>query len=174
MVTSASTFIITMCLPCGNRRQRDLRADVRVAGRVDDHVDVFGSADVAIRLADGEPAAGDDARDGRASIVRQLGRAPAVAGDPPRREHVVGDRVGRRHDLDAGHEAVWTMMSVPIWPAPIRPTRTGLPWRWRRSRPSATEPPARSWECCSHRSLRSGSSPDRPGDSSGWTFVIEP
>ena len=23
--------------------------------------------------------------------------------------------------------SVWTMMSVPIWPAPMRPTRTGLP-----------------------------------------------
>jgi hypothetical protein len=132
-------------LACRDRRERDVRTDVRIARRIDDHIDILGGADVVVRLAHGEAAAADDARH-CGGVVRHFRRATSVAGDSTRGEHVFGIASAAATTSIPDMRSVCTMMSVPIWPAPIRPTRTGLPWRWRRSRPSATEPPVLSRE----------------------------
>ena len=82
--------------------KRDLRADVRIAGGVDDDVDVAGGADVAVRRRNREPASGHRRVDA-GCIVDGLRHARAVTGDLAGGQHDVRIRVGRCSDLDARH-----------------------------------------------------------------------
>ena len=131
-MTSASTFIITMCLRGGDRGERDFGTDVRIAGGIDDHVHVRCGADVAIRLADREAAARHDALGGR-GIVRHFRRAPAVTGDASRGEHVVGNRIGSRDDFDPAHESGLHHDVGPHLARADQADAHGLPLRSRRS-----------------------------------------
>ena len=104
MVTSASTFIITMCLPAAIVASATSAPTfgLPVASMID--VDALGGAHVVVRRAHRELAARNGAATA-ASPSTSSGSSAPVAGDCARGEHVVGHRVCGGHDLDAGHES---------------------------------------------------------------------
>jgi hypothetical protein len=102
MVTSASTFIITMCLPAEIVAIATSAptfgfpvASITTSTSGDEHT---SRKDLQTARRPREMEAGDSRE-----VVGHFGGAPSAAGNGARGEYVLGDHIRNRDDLDAGH-----------------------------------------------------------------------
>ncbi len=124
-----------------HRFERDQRADVGIAGGVDDDVDAAGRAQRMEVVGDGDVAALDRAVD----IARRLGGDDRVSRSWPASSAASSAAWPRTSEMapirTPGISVTATTMSVPICPAPARPMVTG-----RAGRPGAPVRRQNRWE----------------------------